>query len=100
MTKWPFKRMLNGHLAVVIDEFKYKGSIVIPEVSKKKPTKGRVISVADDIGDIKIGDKILYSQFSGYLLVFDDLPIIRVLGYSEVLAILNEDSPEVLSEGA
>ncbi len=99
-TKWPFKRMMNGHLAVVIDEFKYVGKIVVPETAKRKPTKGRVIAVADDITDIKIGDKILYSQFAGYFLVFDDLPVIRVLGATEVLAILNEDAPEVSGEGS
>ena len=97
--KWPFKRMMNGHIAIVIDEFKYTGKIYVPDTAKKKPTKGRVICVADDVTDVEVGDKILYSQFAGYLLIFENLPQVRILGVSEVLAILNEDAPEVDAGG-
>ncbi len=98
--KWPFKRVLNDHLIVQIDEFRYSGRIVVPETAKRKPTKGMVIAVADNIKDIEVGDKVLFSQFAGYLLKFEDTPLLRCLGYSEVLAILNPDSPEIESEGA
>jgi co-chaperonin GroES (HSP10) len=98
--KWPFKKMMNGHLAVTIDKFKYSGKLIIPDTAQGKPTKGRVIMVGEDILDIQEGDKILYSQFAGYMLKFEDTPVMRILGYSEVLAILNEDSPEVEGEGA
>jgi chaperonin GroES len=100
MTKWPFKRVLNDHLIVQIDEFKYSGRIVVPETAKRKPTKGVVVAIADNIKDIAIDDKVLFSQFAGYLLKFEDTPLLRCLGYSEVLAILNPDSPEIESEGA
>jgi len=63
---WPFKRVLNDHLIVQIDEFRYSGKIVIPDTAKHKPTKGIVIAIADNIKDIEIGDKILFSQFAGY----------------------------------
>jgi co-chaperonin GroES (HSP10) len=98
--KWPFKKVLNGHLMISIDNFRYTGKIVIPERAKALPTKGRVVGIADDITDIKVGDKILYSQFAGYLLKFDDTPVLRCIGYNEVLAILHEDSPEIAAEGA
>jgi len=98
--EWPFKRILNDHLIVQIDSFKYSGRIVVPEVAKRSPTKGVVIAVADNIKDIEVGDKILYSQFAGYLLKFEDTPLLRCLGYSEVLAVLKDDSPEVISEGS
>jgi len=99
-TKWPFKRVLNDHLIVQIDEFRYSGKIVIPDTAKHKPTKGIVIAIADNIKDIEIGDKILFSQFAGYLLKFEDTPLLRVLGYSEVLSIRTDDSPEIVAEGA
>ncbi len=99
-TKWPFKRVLNDHLIVQIDEFRYSGRIVVPETAKRKPTKGVVVAVADNIKDIEVGDKVLFSQFAGYLLKFEDTPLLRCLGYSEVLSILNPDSPEIESEGA
>jgi len=99
-TKWPFKRILNDHLIVQIDEFKYSGRIVVPDSAKRKPTKGIVVAIADNIKDIEIGDKVLFSQFAGYLLKFEDTPLLRCLGYSEVLSILNDDAPAIESEGA
>lgn len=98
--KHPFKKVLNGHIIIRIDEFRYTGNLIIPEVAKRKPTKGRVIAVADDITDIVVGDCVLYSQFAGYLLSFEGMPLMRTLGYSEVLAILEENAPEMSAEGA
>lgn len=98
--KWPFKRVLNDHLIVQIDEFKYSGRIVVPDSAKRKPTKGVVVAIADNIKDIEVGDKVLFSQFAGYLLIFEGLPMSRVLGYTEVLSILTDDSPEIVAEGA
>lgn len=98
-TKLPFKRVLNGHLIVQIDEFRYSGRLVIPEVAKRKPTKGKVLAVADNVTDIAVGDIVLYSQFAGYLLTFAGLPLMRTLGRDEVLAILNDDAPEIVAEG-
>lgn len=97
--KWPFKRVLNDHLIVQIDEFRYSGRIAIPETAKRKPTKGVVVAVADNIKDIEVGDKVLFSQFAGYLLKFEDTPLLRCLGYAEILSVLNDDAPEVISEG-
>lgn len=96
----PFERLLNGHIAVVIDGFHYSGKLVIPEVAKRKPTKGRVIAVADNILDVKVGDRVLYSQFAGYLLVFEGLPQMRMIGYEEVLGILKKDTPDLVAEGS
>ncbi len=100
--KLPFKRMLNSHLVIRLDEFRRPpGSrIVIPEKYQKSSTKGNVVAIADDITDIKLGDKVLISQFAGYLLAFDGLPLLRVVGYTEVLGILHGDSPDLSSEGA
>jgi co-chaperonin GroES (HSP10) len=98
--KLPFKRVMNGHLIVQIDDFAYRGRIVIPDTAKRKPTKGVVAAVADNITDVKVGEKILYSQFAGYLLKFNDLPLYRCIGYDEILAILEDDAPEIEAEGA
>jgi co-chaperonin GroES (HSP10) len=92
--------MLNGHLLVKIDNFQYKGKIIIPENAKRQPTKGIVVAVAADITNIKVGDRILYSQFAGYLLKFEDTPICRCLGYSEILGKLKADAPVLSVEGA
>ena len=85
----PFERMMNDHLLVKIDSFEYKGKLVIPEIAKRKPTKGDVIQKADNITDIQVGDKIMYSQYAGYLVVIDGVACYRVIGISEILGIMN-----------
>lgn len=97
--KHPFKRVLNQHLIVQIDEFKYGGRLVIPEVAKRQPTKGKVVAVAEDITDIHVGDLVLYSQFAGYRLSFEGLPPMRVMGYNEILSILDDNAPDIVTEG-
>jgi len=99
-TKWPFKRVLNDHLIVQIDEFRYSGRIVVPDSAKRKPTKGVVIAIADNIKDIEVGDKVLFSQFAGYLLKFEGTPAARCISYSEVLGIVDQSAPEIEEEGA
>ena len=98
--KWPFKRVLNNHLIVQISEFQYRGKLIVPDSAKRKPTTGIVVAKAEDIVDIELGEKVLFSQYAGYLLKFQDIPMCRVISYSEVIAPLNADAPELESEGA
>ena len=97
------EEVLNDHIFVRIDNFQYKGSIIIPEKNKRSPTKGLVVAVAKNVEDtygIHIGDRVLFSQFAGYLLKFEDTPICRCLGYAELLGKLRKDSPVLTVEGA
>lgn len=96
----PFEKVLNSHIILAIDNFHYSGKLIIPEVAKRKPTKGRVIAIADNIKDIKVGDRLLYSQFAGYALIFEGIPPMRVIGYEEVLGILKEKTPDLVAEGS
>jgi len=70
-------------------EEKSKGGIIIPDSAKEKPQEGEVVAVgsgrlADDGKlipvDLKVGDKILFSKYSGteikldgndYLILFE-----------------------------
>lgn len=97
--KLPFKKVLNNHIIIKIDKFKYVGRIKVPQGSQGKPTTGTVVAIADGNEDIAVGDKILYSQFAGYLLKFAGLPLLRCIGRDEVLSTLNEDSPDIETEG-
>ena len=91
---------LNDHIFVRIDNFHYKGTIIIPDKNKRQPTKGLVIAVTPSITNISVGDRVLYSQFAGYLLKFEDTPICRCLGYGELLCKLRKDSPILTVEGS
>jgi chaperonin GroES len=56
------------------EEEKTRGGIIIPDTAKEKPQQGEVIAVGNgkllDTGkvqplDLKVGDKILFSKYSG-----------------------------------
>ena len=70
------------------EESKTKGGIIIPDTAKEKPLQGKVISVGNgkllEDGkvrplDIKSGDTILFSKYSGTEIKLDgkDLLILR-----------------------
>ncbi len=55
------------------EEEKTKGGIIIPDSAKEKPQEGKVVAIGSgrrDEGkliplDVKVGDKILFSKYSG-----------------------------------
>jgi co-chaperonin GroES (HSP10) len=94
------RRMLNSHLLIHLDAFKYRGRIIIPEKQKHRPTKGLVVKVADDIADIKVGDRVVISQYAGFLLKFENTPVARTISYSEVIFIIDQNAPNIEEEGA
>lgn len=92
------KRVMHRHIIVKIDNFQYRGKIIVPDQAKRQGTKGRIVALdTEGIADLKVGDRILYSQFAGYALKFADAPIARCIGYDEVLALLDEDTPEQIN---
>ena len=87
-------RILVKRLA---DEEKSKGGIIIPDTVKEKPSEGEVVAAGpgalNSDGkrnpiDVKVGDKILFSKYSGdeVKLDGDDLIIIKE---EDVIGILN-----------
>ena len=76
---------------------KTKGGIIIPDTAKEKPSEGEVIAVGpgalNSDGkrnpiDVKAGDKILFSKYSGdeVKIEGDDLIIIKE---EDIIGILN-----------
>src|SRR6516164_1706270 len=62
------EEVLNSHVLVKIDAFRYGGAIVIPDEHKRQPTKGIVVAISKDLEEtmnLHIGDRILYNQFAG-----------------------------------
>ena len=69
-------RPLHDRVVVkrVAEEEKTKGGIIIPDTAKEKPMEGEVVAVGpgarDEKGalvalDVKAGDRILFSKYSG-----------------------------------
>ena len=63
------------------EEEKTKGGIIIPDSAKEKPQEGEVFAVGNgkilDSGkslplEVKVGDKILFSKYSGTEIKLDD----------------------------
>jgi chaperonin GroES len=74
-----------------------KGGILLPETAQEKPRQGKVVAVGpgkvDDKGksralDVKVGDEILFSSYSGTEYKSDDVDYL-ILSEEDVLAIVN-----------
>lgn len=83
----------RGRIIVREDEFKYEGRIVIPDKAKRRSTTGRVIAVGADVTDFKIGDRIVYAQYSGTGMELrgHENIMFRALGTDEPCAIIGDD---------
>ena len=84
-------------IKIIEESEKTKGGIIIPDTAKEKPSEGEVVAVGPGIInkdgkrnplDVKPGDKILFSKYSGDEVKIDgkDLMIIKE---EDVIGILN-----------
>ena len=75
---------------------KTKGGIIIPDTAKEKPQEAEVVAIGsgrvDDNGktipvELKVGDKILFSKYSGSEIKVDDEDYL-ILQESDVQAVI------------
>jgi co-chaperonin GroES (HSP10) len=65
------------------------GLLVVPEVSQRRPSTGRIVSCGDKVKYFSTGQDVLYSNFAGHAM---DIPlesgtvVLRILHESEILA--------------
>jgi chaperonin GroES len=67
------------------------GTIIIPDSAKEKPRMGNVVAVGTDEDlqeNIKVGDKIIYSKYSGDEISVDDKDYL-IIQRGDILAIVN-----------
>jgi len=71
------------------------GGIILPEMAKEKPQKGKILSVGpgnrDEGGkripmDVKVGDTVLYAKYAGTEIKVEGKKLL-ILKESEILAI-------------
>ena len=76
---------------------KTKGGIIIPDTAKEKPSEGEVVAVGPgainnegkrNTLDVKEGDKILFSKYSGDEVKIDGEDLI-IIKEEDVIGILN-----------
>lgn len=75
---------------------KTKGGIIIPDTAKEKPQEAEVVAVGsgrvDDSGktvpvEVKVGDKVLFSKYSGTEIKIDDQDYL-ILQESDIQAVV------------
>lgn len=70
-----------------VSETKTSSGIYIPESAKEKQNTGEVISIGKIEDEINIGDKVLYSKFTGTEVELDGEQYI-ILEIKDILAII------------
>jgi chaperonin GroES len=70
------------------EQNKSLGSILLPEKSKEKSNQGEVIAVGkQENEELKVGNKVLYSKYSGTEIEFDNEKFL-ILEKKDILAII------------
>jgi chaperonin GroES len=79
-------------------EAKTAGGIIIPDTAKEKPQQGQVVGVGpggrDEAGklipiDLKVGDRVLFGQWSGTEVKIDGDELL-IMKESDVMGVLDE----------
>ncbi len=83
-------------LKAVEKDQKTAGGIIIPDTAKEKPQEGEVVAVGPgkvlDNGsrqtmDVKVGDRVLYSKYSGTEVKVDGVEYL-IVSEKDILAVL------------
>lgn len=90
------------HDRVIIRRIEKKNTtasgIIIPDSSAEKPSRGEVVAIGKGKTtpdgkviplDVKVGDQVVFAQFSGAEITVDDETLI-VMSESEVVAIIQD----------
>ena len=93
-----FRPLHDRVLIEVLDsEEKTAGGIIIPDTAKEKPSEGEIVAVGpgalNSDGkrnpiDVKVGDKVLFSKYSGDEVKIDGQDLI-IIKEEDVIGILN-----------
>ena len=75
---------------VIKEELKTAGGIIIPESARHLPQKmGRVISVGEEVKEIKEEDIIIFHQMGGQVVLLNNVEY-KVLMNNEIYAVIKE----------
>lgn len=66
------------------------GGFVVPDIAKKKPSTGAILSVGGSVADAKIaaGKKAYFAQGNGFTLELEDGEEVTVLNEGQIIAVV------------
>ena len=85
------------------EDTKTSGGIIIPDSAQEKPSRGEIIAAGpgarDANGvlvalDVKVGDRILFSKWSGTEIKVDGKDVL-VMKESDILGVLDDAAPSI-----
>lgn len=69
------------------------GGIVIPDAAKEKPMEGKVLAIGSEVGEVHVGDLVVYSKYAGTeLKLKGEEESCLILWEDDVLVVWEEDS--------
>lgn len=86
-------------IKALAQEDKTKSGIVLPETSKEKPQEGEIIAVGPgrmlengtrSVLEMKVGDRVIYSKYSGTEVKKDGVEYLILNGDRDVLAVVEK----------
>lgn len=63
------------------------GSIILPDVAKEKPKRGRVVSIGAKVETVAKGDEVLFSAYAGTEIKVDDEEML-IVNEEDILAVV------------
>lgn len=70
-------------------EGKTAGGIIIPDTAKQKPYEGIVMSIGKNVKDVAVGDKVLFSKFTGSEIKVES-QVYLIMKEIDVLGVFND----------
>ena len=81
--------MLTDRIAVIpVDDPPKIGSLWIPDQAKRRADQGVIKYRGDDVKELKVGDHVLFSAYSGTRITYQDEGHLIVMKETDVVAIL------------
>lgn len=82
-----FLEPIGNRIIIQEDPFKEPSKLIkTPSNAQRRPTTGKVVKIGPGIETIKLGDRVLFGNFSGTLVKFRERPAYRILSEDEVIA--------------
>ena len=65
-----------------------EGGIIIPETSREKAMNGEIVSIGQDVKQVKKGQTIMFAKYAGTDVTFDDANQYLIISEQDVLGVM------------